>query len=241
MYKVTGLTKHMSSEGKTILDHISMEFGEGEMIGIVGPSGSGKSTLLRCLALRTRWNEGTYTSQGESLISESGRASMKNKSQFAYLEQNPQLNPNKTAHKNVLIGQAGQTPWWRRLTGAVRSDDYMGAMDELERFGLLDKAKVPAGKLSGGEKQRIAICMALVHGASVITADEPVVGLDPHSADRVLQTLKSICQEQGKTVIAALPIELAERWCTRIWGVAEGKLVLDVAGRRLTSSEKKLI
>ncbi|WP_138493501.1 phosphonate ABC transporter ATP-binding protein [Paenibacillus pinistramenti] len=241
MYKVTDLTKRLTADGRTVLDHISAEFGEGEMIGVIGPSGSGKSTLLRCLALRTRWDSGAYTNRGESLITSGGGASMKNKSKFAYLEQNPQLNPNKTAHKNVLIGQAGQTPWWRRLTGSVRSDDYMGAMDELERFGLLDKAKLPAGKLSGGEKQRIAICMALVHGASVLAADEPVVGLDPHSADHVLSTLKQVCQEQRKTVIAALPIELAERWCTRIWGITDGRLSLDITGRRLTSGEEKLI
>ncbi|WP_223066226.1 phosphonate ABC transporter ATP-binding protein [Paenibacillus caui] len=241
MYKVVGLTKRITSDGKPVLSGIDALFGEGEMIGVVGPSGSGKSTLLRCLSLRTRWNEGDYLANGDTLISGGGSAPMKYKSKFAYLEQNPQLYPNKTAHKNVLIGQVGQTPWWRRMTGMVRSDDYMGAMDELEKLGLLDKAKVPAGKLSGGEKQRVAICTALVHGASVLAADEPVVGLDPHSSDKVLSVLKSVCEQQGKTVIVVLPVELAERWCTRIWGVNDGRLILDVKGRRLTTAEKKSI
>ncbi|MNJ57259.1 Macrolide export ATP-binding/permease protein MacB [compost metagenome] len=114
-------------------------------------------------------------------------------------------------------------------------------MDELEKFGLLDKAHLKAGKLSGGERQRVAICRALVHGAGFIAADEPVLGLDPHSADKVMGTLKSLCTEQNKIVVAALPIELAERFCTRIWGIFEGQLKLDVKGRRLTKEEKRLI
>lgn len=241
MYRVAGLTKQMTAEEKAILSGISVQFGQGEMIGIIGESGSGKSTLLRCLALRTRWTSGSYMMNGETLVSDGGRAPLKYKSKFAYLEQSPQLLPGKTAHKNVLVGAVGQTPWWRRMTGMVRTDDYMGAMDELEKFGLLDKAKVPAGKLSGGEKQRVAICTALVHGADFLAADEPVVGLDPHSAEHVLKTLKTICETQDKTVVAVLPIELAERWCTRLWGLKGGELVFDVNGRRLTAAEKKWI
>lgn len=241
MYRVAGLTKKFAVDGAAILNGIDVQFGEGEFIGVVGESGSGKSTLLRCLALRNRWTSGKYTFNGKKLISDGGNALLGTKSKFAFLEQSPQLYSNKTAHKNVLIGAVGQTPWWRRVSGMVRSDDYMGAMDELEKFGLLDKARIEAGKLSGGEKQRVAICMALVHGASFLAADEPVVGLDPRSADHVLSTLKMICETEGKTVVTVLPIELAERWCTRIWGINKGKLIFDISGRKLTPAEKKLI
>ncbi|MNJ40910.1 Phosphate-import ATP-binding protein PhnC [compost metagenome] len=157
------------------------------------------------------------------------------------MEQNPSLNTDKTALKNVLIGQAGQTSWLRRLTGMVRSDDYMGAMDELEKFGLLDKAHLKAGVLSGGERQRVAICRALVHGANFMSADEPVVGLDPQTAEKVILTLKRLCEEQNKTIVTALPIELAERYCHRLLGIADGNLVFDVTGRRLTAQEKRSI
>ncbi|GJM69388.1 hypothetical protein HMSSN036_16040 [Paenibacillus macerans] len=155
--------------------------------------------MLRCLALRERWNRGDYTWDGDQVISGGGGGSQKYRSKCAYLEQNPSLFPEKTALKNVLIGQAGQTPLLRRLTGMVRSDDYMGAMDELEKFGLLDKAHVKAGKLSGGERQRVAICRALVHGAGFIAADEPAVGLDPKSAERVLNTLKALARSRAKS------------------------------------------
>lgn len=241
MIKVSHLKKSVDGNKKQVLRGITTQFEQGEIIGVVGPSGSGKSTLLRCLALRESWNGGEYSWDGNQIIKGGGKGSQKYRSKCAYLEQNPSLYPDKTALKNVLIGQVGQTSFLRRITGMVRSDDYMGAMDELEKFGLLDKAHVKAGKLSGGERQRVAICRALVHGAGFIAADEPVVGLDPQSAERVLNTLRSLCSEQGKTVVAALPIELAERYCTRIWGLYEGELKLDVSGRRLTPEEKRSI
>lgn len=241
MIRVNHLHKSVDGNKKKVLRDITVQFEGGEMIGVVGPSGSGKSILLRCLALRERWNRGDYTWDGDQVISGGGGGSQKYRSKCAYLEQNPSLFPEKTALKNVLIGQAGQTPLLRRLTGMVRSDDYMGAMDELEKFGLLDNAHVKAGKLSGGERQRVAICRALVHGAGFIAADEPAVGLDPKSAERVLNTLKALCKEQGKIVVAALPLDLAERFCTRIWGICDGELKIDVSGRRLLPEEKRLI
>ncbi|AWB44834.1 phosphonate ABC transporter ATP-binding protein [Paenibacillus sp. CAA11] len=241
MFIIKDLSLTLPEDKKTVLKDIHLEFEQGEFVGVVGPSGGGKSMLLRCLSLRESWTSGTFKMDEQIIINGGGRASMKYRSQFAYLEQNPELYGEKTALKNVLIGQKGQTPWWRRLTGMVRSDDYMGAMDELERFGLLDKAKLPAGKLSGGEKQRVAISRALVHGANVLAADEPVVGLDPQTADKVLSELKSLCQNKGKTVITVLPVDLAERWCTRLWGIKEGRLLWDITGRRLTSAEKNSI
>lgn len=241
MIRVNHLQKSVDGNKKKVLRDITVQFGAGEMIGVVGASGSGKSMLLRCLALRERWNRGDYTWNGDKVIEGGGRGSQKYRSQCAYLEQNPSLYPEKTALKNVLIGQAGQTPLLRRLTGMVRSDDYMGAMDELEKYGLLDKAHVKAGKLSGGERQRVAICRALVHGANFLAVDEPVIGLDPRTAERVLETLKELCTQQNKIVITALPLELAERYCTRIWGLSEGEIKLDVSGRRLSMEEKRLI
>ncbi|MNW36929.1 Glutamine transport ATP-binding protein GlnQ [compost metagenome] len=241
MITVNHLHKSVDGNKKKILKGIDIQFRQGEMIGVVGPSGSGKSTLLRCLSLRDRWDQGDYTWDDANVIRGGGRGSQKYRSKCAYLEQNPSFYPEKTALKNVLIGQAGQTPWFRRLTGMVRSDDYMGAMDELERFGLIDKAHMKAGNLSGGERQRVAICRALVHGAGFLAADEPVIGLDPHSAERVLKTLQTLCTDHNKTVISALPIELAEKYCTRIWGIYDGKLKIDVTGRRLTVEEKRAI
>ncbi|MDO3412866.1 ATP-binding cassette domain-containing protein [Saccharibacillus sp. CPCC 101409] len=238
MIKVRGLKKTVSSDKIPVLRGIDFDLVRGEFVAIVGPSGSGKSMLLRCLALREKWDGGTFVVDETDVFKGGWSAKMKVRREWAYLQQNPDLDPNRTALKNVLIGQVGQTPAWRRLTGMVRTDDYMGAMDMLESLGLLDKAKNKSGTLSGGEKQRVATARALAHGANVLLADEPVIGLDPHTADSVLGMLKQLCEKEEKTVVAVLPIELAERHAHRIWGMDGGKIVLDIRGRRLTTAEK---
>lgn len=241
MIRIQHLTKSVGVDRIPILKGVSLDIQKGELIAVVGASGSGKSMLLRCLALKEKWDGGTFVIDGQDVLKEPLGGKRKIRREWAYLEQNPQLYPNRTGLKNVLIGQASQTPLWRMVTGMVRSDNYMGAMDVIEQMGLLDKARMKAGTLSGGEKQRIAIARALVHGAKVILADEPVVGLDPKSAESVMETLKNLCEEERITVIAVLPQELAEKFATRIVGLSGGEVAFDIRGRRLTMREKNMI
>ncbi|WP_379126948.1 phosphonate ABC transporter ATP-binding protein [Paenibacillus sp. sgz500958] len=239
MIKVEHLAKAVGEERQPVLRDIEFQLGKGELVVLLGASGSGKSTLLRCLALREKWDQGSFKVDGTDILSNGFGGRIKIRREWAYLEQNAELNPNRTALKNVLIGQSAQTPWWRMITGMVRSDDYMGAMDELDRLGLLDKAKLKSSQLSGGERQRVAIARALTHGAKVILADEPVTGLDPKSAENVLDILRNLCKETGLTVITVLPLELAERYASRLWVLENGRIKYDVSGRRLTSQERK--
>ncbi|MBD2869778.1 phosphonate ABC transporter ATP-binding protein [Paenibacillus arenilitoris] len=241
MIRIKGLTKRIPG-GPKVLDDISFEAYPGDFIAIKGESGSGKSMLLRCLALQENWSSGTYQFDGKDVFKEGLKGKMKVKREVAYVEEKPFLFPNKTGLKNVIIGSVSQTPAWRRWTGMVRNDDYMGAMDMIEKRGLIDKAHQKASTLSGGEKQRMAIARALVHGAKVIAADEPVSGLDPHTADQVLSDLKALCREQGVIVIAVMHQgDWAERFADRILGLNGGKLVIDIRGRRLTEREKAML
>ncbi|GGF90105.1 phosphonate ABC transporter ATP-binding protein [Paenibacillus abyssi] len=238
MIKVDQLSKKIPA-GPKVLSDITFEAHRGEFIAVVGSSGSGKSMLLKCLALREKWTSGGYFVEGEDVLKNPLTGTRKIKREFAYLEEKPVLSLNKSALKNVLIGTQYQTPLWRIVTGMVRNDDYMGAMDTIEKVGLLEKAHQKAEKLSGGEKQRIAISRALVHGAKVILADEPVSGLDPHAAEQILADLKALCKQQGLIVIAVIhQSDLAERFADRILGLNRGKLVLNIRGRRLTQGEK---
>ncbi|HIW34543.1 MAG TPA: ATP-binding cassette domain-containing protein [Candidatus Paenibacillus intestinavium] len=241
MLRIQKLSKSIPG-GPKLLKNITFDAYEGDFIAIKGASGSGKSTLLKCLALQQNWTSGKYIFNGNNIFEGGFRAKLKLKQEVAYLEEKPFLFPDKTALKNVIIGAVGQTPAWRRWTGLMRNDDYMGAMDMIEKRGLLDKAKMKAKHLSGGEQQRIAIARALVHGAKVIVADEPVAGLDPHAAELVLAELKALCKEQGIIVIAVLHQgDWAERFADRVIGLNGGELVVDVYGRRLTEREKNLI
>lgn len=225
-----------------ILSKISFQADEGELIALVGASGSGKSTLFRCLSLKMKWDEGQYIYEGKDISGVRGLEQWKLRKDWAYLEEKPSLNPRKSALKNVLSGLFFHKAWWRILSGTTSNDDHMTAMDYLDKVGLLDKAHEPVEKLSGGEKQRVAIAKALIRGARVIYADEPVSGLDPEAAIKVLEDLKDICRKDKVLVFCSLhQLELAEKFGSRIWGLSGGKLVVDIAGRRLTQREKELI
>ncbi|WP_315971323.1 ATP-binding cassette domain-containing protein [Paenibacillus sp. N3.4] len=128
------------------------------------------------------------------------------------------------------------------LTGTTSRDEHVVGMDYLEKVGLLDKGEKKVGQLSGGEQQRVAIAKALILGPKVLVADEPVSGLDPKSTEYIIQDLKSLCKDRNMSVIATLhQVELAERYATRIWGLAEGRIVLDIPARSLTMREKQLV
>ena len=241
MIRIQHLTKRIPG-GPKVLNDIDFEAYPGDFIAIKGNSGSGKSMFLKCLALQEKWTKGRYLFDGTDVFQSGFKGKLKVKRQVAYLEEKPFLFPNKTGLKNVIIGSVTQTPTWRRWTGMMRNDDYMGAMDMIEKRGLIDKAHQKAGTLSGGEKQRMAIARALVHGAKVIAVDEPVSGLDPQTAESVLKDLKSLCEEQQVIVIAVMHQgDWAERFADRIVGLNKGEIVLDVRGRRLTEREKRLM
>ncbi|EFU41284.1 ABC transporter related protein [Paenibacillus vortex V453] len=144
MIKVDRLKKTMGPERTPVLKDITFQMEHGEMIGLIGASGSGKSLMMSCLSMQQKWDGGKLTIDGEDMMNPAGKRRIRR--EWAYLEQNPALNVNRTALKNVLIGQSSQTPMWRMVTGMVRSDDYMGAMDTIEHLGLLDKAKRKAGE-----------------------------------------------------------------------------------------------
>ncbi|WP_282935303.1 ATP-binding cassette domain-containing protein [Paenibacillus sp. RC67] len=225
-----------------VLSKLSFQADEGELIALVGASGSGKSTLFRCLSLKMKWDEGQYIYDGKDISGVRGLEQLKLRKDWAYLEEKPSLNPRKSALKNVLSGLFLHKAWWRILSGTTSNDDHMTAMDYLDKVGLLDKAHEPVEKLSGGEKQRVAIAKALIRGAKVIYADEPVSGLDPEAAIKVLEDLKDICKKDKVLVFCSLhQLELAEKFGSRIWGLSGGRLVVDIAGRRLTQREKELI
>jgi len=241
MITVRNLTKKVG-DGEELLSKLSFQADDGDFIAIVGGSGSGKTTLLRCLSLQEKWDQGQYIYDNKDITALNVFDKLQIKRNWAFLTETPDVNPNQTALKNVLSNRFGQMNWFRKVTRTVSMDEHVLAMDYLEKVGLLDKAEEKLEKLSGGEKQRVAIAKALVKGAKVIYADEPVKGLQPEAANRVMEDFRSICKKQQVTVLCAISnLDLAERYASRIWGLSGGKIVVDIPARRLTMREKDLI
>lgn len=241
MITVRNLSKSWN-DGTEVLSKLSFQVDDGEFIAIIGASGCGKTTLLNCLSLKEKWDQGQYIYNSRDISGINPLEKYSLRKDWGFLTETPDVNLSKNALKNVLDSRYHHMSIIRRLTRKVSQDEHVFAMDYLEKVGLLDKAHEPISKLSGGEKQRVAIAKALIKGAKVIFADEPMKGLQPEAQNRVMEDLRNVCKRDQVTVICCISsLELAERFATRIWGLSGGKIVLDIAARRLTQREKDMV
>jgi phosphonate transport system ATP-binding protein len=119
-------------------------------------------------------------------------------------------------------------PLWRSLAGRFTDSEHLQALKALDSVGLADYAFQRASTLSGGQQQRAAVARALLQGARILLADEPVSSLDPESARRVMDLLHHLNRSQGMTLVVSLHnVTMARRYCDRIIALRAGELVFD--------------
>jgi putative ABC transport system ATP-binding protein len=170
---------------------------QGEMVALLGPSGAGKTTLLWHLAGLLRPTAGTVEINGRRLTELGGRALARLRlEEVGLLLQNPARNllPYQSATGNLLFAQAPA-----RRSGAAKRKR---ASHLLDTVGLAPLAHQRAGRLSGGEQQRLALAIALANEPRLLLADEPTTQLDPESAATVIELIRSANAREGTTVVA---------------------------------------
>jgi len=169
----------------------------GDMVALLGPSGAGKTTLLWHLAGLLKPTAGKVEIDGRPLSALSGRAlaSLRLRD-VGLLLQNPASNllPGYTAFGNVMFAQSPAR--------GGRQEKRRRAAELLDRVGLADALNRPAGLLSGGEQQRLALAVALANGPALLLADEPTSQLDPDSAAAVIRLIADANASFGTTVVA---------------------------------------
>ena len=214
------------------LDQVNLAVRPGEMVALLGASGSGKSTLLRCVCGLEKLdaNGGSVHLQGRTLQSD-GRLSpevRELRQHTALIFQQFNLVGRMSLLVNVLTGLLPHVPLWRSLLGRFTVAERMVALQALDAVGLSAQALQRASTLSGGQQQRGAIARALVQGAQLLLADEPVASLDPESTRMVMDLLQSLNQSRGMTVVLSLHnVDLARKYCTRTVALRQGRLVYD--------------
>ena len=214
--------------GTRALDRVSFSADHGEFVVVVGKSGAGKSTLLRCMNRLAEPTSGEVVLEGTPITRLGGDELRKARKKMGFVFQQFNLVKRLTALENVLCGQLVGMPILASSLRRFGDEDRRTALGCLERVGLGDRALQRADTLSGGQQQRVAIARALAQRPPVVLADEPVASLDPESSRIVMDTLRSLADEEGIAVICNLhQVNLAGRYSDRLLGVRDGRLVLE--------------
>jgi branched-chain amino acid transport system ATP-binding protein len=192
---------------------ISLRVGRGEMVGLIGPNGAGKSTTLRAIMGIVRPVAGDIRLAGRSIRGHAPERIAR--AGVALVPEGRRIYPNLTVDENLRLGQA-----------ARRGRGRDGVLDSLrELFPVLDRyRRRPAGVLSGGEQQQLAIARALAAEPDVVLLDEPSLGLAPTVVDAVFERLSQI-RERGVTIL--LVEQRAQRTVAaadRTYALANGEL-----------------
>jgi putative ABC transport system ATP-binding protein len=216
-----GLVQIHGSAGHqvTALRGVDLMVSEGETLALLGPSGAGKSTLLWLLAGLLRPTAGVVEVCGVKIADLRARAATSMRlREIGIVMQNPGRNllPFETAAGNVLFAQAPT-----RRSHAVKRGR---AMALLEAVGLAKLASRPAGRLSGGEQQRLAIAVALANGPRLLLADEPTSQLDRESAAAVTSLLQAANEDLGTTVIVVTHDQLVGQHFGRTVTIRDGRV-----------------
>lgn len=217
---------------KRALNSITVDIPAGEMVALIGASGSGKSTLIRHIAGLERGDAdgGSIAIHGRP-IQKGGKLAGDARilrREIGVVFQQFNLVGRLPVLTNVLIGFLGQINSLRGTFGRFSREEKQAAMRALDRVGIAETARQRASTLSGGQKQRAAIARALVQGAKLVLADEPIASLDPASAKRVMEILSGINREDGMTVVVSLhQVEYARRYCPRAIAMKDGEIVYD--------------
>jgi phosphonate transport system ATP-binding protein len=236
--RVRALAKTFGN-GRKALDDVELEVRSGEMVALIGASGSGKSTLLRHIAglMPADSGSGRVELHGR-VVQERGRVASdirKVRAEIGFVFQQFNLVERLPVLVNVLVGMLHRMPLWRSMLRWFNAEEKARAIDALRRVGIAECCWQRASTLSGGQQQRAAIARAMVQGARVVLADEPIASLDPESSRRVMDLLARVNREDGCTVLVSLhQVNVALKYCPRTIALHQGRVVYDGPSAALT-------
>ena len=194
--------------GKSIIDRVSVEIGEGSRTVILGPNGAGKSVLMRLCHGLLQPTAGSIRWSGNGAASSVRRQAM--------VFQRPVML-RRSAHANLVYGL--------KLAGISPAECELRAHDVLEAVGLAELAHRPARVLSGGEQQKLALARAWARGPEVLFLDEPTSNLDPGAARDVETIIGQIRAGGTKIVMTTHNLGQAKRLGDEILFLSQGRLV----------------
>lgn len=225
LVRVRDLSKvyYRGAERVEVLQSLDLDIPQGEFLALMGPSGSGKTTLLNLIGGLDRPTHGTIEVAGKRIdrLSDSELAAWRSRN-VGFVFQLYNLLPVLTAERNVELPLL--------LTKLSRRERLRRARIALQLVGLGSRMKHYPRQLSGGQEQRVGIARAIVTDPAVLLCDEPTGDLDRKSGDEILELLRSLNRDYGKTIIMVTHDPHAAAACaTRTLHFEKGVLSLESA------------
>lgn len=214
LIQVQDLKKSFGTQ--VVLDGITTEIDQGEVVAIIGPSGCGKSTFLRSLNLLEEPTSGTILFEGTDITDKSVDIN-KMRQKIGMVFQQFNLFPNYTIQNNITLAPV-------KLGLMTQQEAEKKAKELLERVGLPERANDYPSQLSGGQKQRIAIARALAMNPDVMLFDEPTSALDPEMVGEVLELMRELARDGMTMVVVTHEMGFAREVANRVLFIDEGKI-----------------
>jgi putative ABC transport system ATP-binding protein len=208
--------------------NINLTISKGSMVCLRGPSGSGKTTILSIIGCVFPPTSGRAAIDGRKISRLPDHfLCLYRRQMIGFIFQNFNVLPELTVLENVTL------PLYP--TGVSPQERKRMAEPFLEKLGISHRSHFPAGKISGGELQRVAICRALIQNPPIILADEPTAHLDSVLATQFMTTMTEL-KEQGKTVVLTShdPRVYSHPAIDRIVDVADGTITSETKGHTAT-------
>lgn len=219
---MTSITIHNLSKsyGDTqAVQHLSLEVEKGELFGLIGPDGAGKTTVFRMLTTLLLPDEGTATIEGWDIVKDYKEI----RKHVGYMPGRFSLYQDLTVEENLTF--------FATVFGTTIAENYDLIKDIYEQIKPFSNRR--AGKLSGGMKQKLALCCALIHKPKVLLLDEPTTGVDVVSRKEFWQMLARL-KAQGISILVSTPYMDEASLCDRIALIQSGKVLS-------TSTPKQII
>ncbi|NHJ13828.1 MAG: ABC transporter ATP-binding protein [Candidatus Thorarchaeota archaeon] len=200
------------------VDHMDLQVPMGSIFGLLGPNGAGKSTTVRLLCTLLKPAEGTATVAGYDILE--SPVQVREVTGIMPEEGNHTLYPGMSAYDNLQ--------YFARLYSVDEEEIPGRIQDLLEFMDLWERKDSKAGELSTGNRQRLALCRALLHQPKVLLLDEPTAALDPVAAKRVRELILSLSHKYGQTFfINSHNLAEVQRICDRVAIIDDGKIILE--------------
>src|SRR4249919_3956007 len=224
---VNNLSKNYGKKGEIkAVQEISFEVSKGELFGIIGPDGAGKTSLFRMLTTLLLPDGGSATVDGSDIVKDF--KAIRNK--VGYMPGRFSLYQDLSIEENLNF--------FASIFNTSVEENYALIKDIYVQIEPFKKRK--AGKLSGGMKQKLALCCALIHRPVVLFLDEPTTGVDAVSRKEFWEMLKRL-KEQGITILVSTPYMDEASLCDRVALMQSGKLLSSGTPGEITSAFKQTI